>query len=191
MPAASPLSSFEEVTLHLIEAGNPDTGTLLDMTKWVIDKLTPERLRKWVAEVPSLLRLPRELCDQILTEVFVHGHTIEVIPATYRNYEEGNTDDTAYTLYNQWSVIGRGYSPPALLQTCLQLREEGAEIFYGQNEFLGYERVVDTWQGSLPSEHADIVRPRCHTDDERKLCSPLLAPAKECDRCERVQEWHL
>ncbi|KAK5113890.1 hypothetical protein LTR85_010423 [Meristemomyces frigidus] len=130
-------SSVDELQ-RLLSAAS--AGDLLKAQRYIGEKLTPECLQAWNQTASPLLRLPRELRDQILTEVLVDRHDVEV-PCREDSQKQGCT----------------AYAPPALLQANRQLRQEAAEIYYTKNVFQSASDTLYEWLPSLPLEHRNLI----------------------------------
>ncbi|KAK6381884.1 hypothetical protein LTR65_010924 [Meristemomyces frigidus] len=117
------------------------TGEILEAQQYVSQKLQPEHLQAWNQTASPLLRLPRELRDQILADALVDRYDIEV-PCPEETKERGSEP----------------YLPPALLYASHQLRQEAAEVYYADNTFGAGSDTVYKWLPSLPVEHRKLIK---------------------------------
>lgn len=100
---------------------------------------------------PPILALPAELRNQIYQEVFVDRWNVLV-----------RTIERADWLQRKWS-------PPALLHTCSEIRNEASAVYYGGNTFhfcdeaavvkeFGYGSTLKLWLKSLGREQRRLLR---------------------------------
>jgi len=120
-----------------------DVGGLLEAKRYTSHYLTPQRLQSWNQQASPLLRLPRELRDQIISNALVDRYPVD-IPCRDEP-EQAKRDQESYTL-------------PALLQACHQLREEAAEIYYQDNNFDAASDALLEWLPQLTSEHRKLIK---------------------------------